>query len=107
MCSLLPAQRGFAVMSTQNIPDVSGKRTRIGQSTVEYKQASSILTKASGFADGFDYTLNPYSGCQFGCTYCYAAFFAKTDDLKDSWGQWIQVKENALELLMRQRKRPL
>jgi DNA repair photolyase len=83
------------------------KPTRIGRSTVEYRHASSILTKATGFADSFDYTLNPYSGCQFGCTYCYAAFFAKTDDLKDSWGQWIHVKENALDLLKRQRRKPL
>ncbi len=74
---------------------------------VEYRPAKSILTQPSGYIDAFDFTLNPYSGCGFGCTYCYAAFFARTDELKDNWGKWIQVKENALELLVKKRKKPL
>ncbi len=71
------------------------------------RRATSILTKPSGFARDFDYSLNPYSGCAFGCTYCYAAFFARSQDLQDTWGRWVEVKENALELLKRRRKRPL
>lgn len=74
---------------------------------VEYRQASSILTKPSGFIDAFDFTLNPYSGCTFGCSYCYAAFFARSDDLMENWGRWVQVKDNALDLLKKKRKRPL
>jgi DNA repair photolyase len=74
---------------------------------VSHKHAKSILSKASGFADSFDYALNPYSGCAFACTYCYAAFFAATDALKDSWGEWVHVKENALDLLRKKRTRPL
>jgi DNA repair photolyase len=81
--------------------------THIGQSKVEFKPTSSILTKSSGYIGMFDYTLNPYSGCTFGCTYCYAAFFARTETLKQEWGQWVQVKENALDLLKKRRKRPL
>jgi DNA repair photolyase len=57
--------------------------------------------------DAYDYTLNPYSGCSFGCNYCYAAFFARSNDEKDNWGNWIKVKENALQLLMKWRKKPL
>lgn len=74
---------------------------------VSHKYAKSILSKASGFADSFDYTLNPYSGCAFACSYCYAAFFAATDELKESWGEWVHVKENALQLLRKKRARPL
>lgn len=83
------------------------KKTRLGHSEIEYSNASSILTEGKGFMDGYDYTLNPYSGCSFGCNYCYAAFFATTKEKMDSWGYWVRVKENALQLLMKQRKKPL
>jgi DNA repair photolyase len=74
---------------------------------VRYKQSSGILSKATGFINSFDFTLNPYSGCAFGCTYCYAAFFTPTTELQETWGQWVEIKENALELLRKKRKRPL
>jgi len=81
--------------------------TQIGHSGVIYREAQSILTKTSGFLTAYDYSLNPYSGCTFGCSYCYAAFFARTTDAQVDWGYWVQVKENALELLRKKRKRPL
>ncbi len=58
-----------------------------------------ILTRATGFMEEYDYTLNPYSGCFFGCTYCYAAFFSPIAELRDTWGKWVSVKENGPELL--------
>jgi len=73
---------------------------------VEYRQARTILTPASGFMSDFDYTLNPYAGCAFGCSYCYAAFFARDTERQDTWGDWVEVKENAVRLLQRMR-RPL
>jgi DNA repair photolyase len=83
------------------------KKNRIGQSSIHYKNASSILTPASGFMEAYDYTLNPYSGCSFGCTYCYAAFFARDNELKEKWGYWVNVKENALSLLAKWRRKSL
>jgi len=83
------------------------RKAKLGQTVVEYRPASSILTQSSGFIDTFDYTLNPYAGCSFGCTYCYAAFFTRTSDLQASWGNWVRVKENALALLRKKRRRPL
>jgi len=80
---------------------------KIGRTLVSAVQSKSILSKASGFTDSYDFTLNPYSGCTFGCAYCYAAYFARTDELKANWGQWVQIKENALDLLKKRRKRPL
>ena len=70
-----------------------------------YREASSLLTKGAGFMSTFDYTLNPYSGCTFGCTYCYAAFFARSKEKVDGWGGWVTVKENALALLRKKRQR--
>jgi DNA repair photolyase len=83
------------------------RRDKIGHASISYHQASSILTKSAGAMGDFDFTLNPYSGCSFACSYCYAAFFTKTDEEQNNWGRWIRVKENALQLLMKFRKRPL
>lgn len=84
-----------------------GKKDSIGKTEILYKSASSILTKASGFMQGYDFTLNPYSGCSFGCTYCYAAFFSRTEEQRRNWGYWLQVKENAIQLLKKHRKKSL
>lgn len=83
------------------------RKTKLGNTSIEYVQASGILTEAKGFMEAYDYTLNPYSGCSFGCNYCYAAFFARSSDDKDNWGNWLRVKENALQLLIKKRKKPL
>src|SRR5687768_1675050 len=88
-------------------PIKPARPAQIGPAEVLYAQARSILTKSSGFIDAFDYTLNPYSGCTFGCSYCYAAAFVRDYERRNSWGQWVQVKENALELLRKRRKKPL
>src|SRR4051794_40326064 len=80
---------------------------QIGLSSVEYTPARSILTASSGFIDAFDFTLNPYSGCTFGCSYCFAAAFVRDQERRERWGQWVRVKENALELLRKQRRKPL
>lgn len=74
---------------------------------IDHQPASSILSTATGFISDFDYTLNPYSGCAFACSYCYAAFFTPTQAMQDEWGQWVRVKDNALDLLKRRRNRPL
>ena len=84
-------------------PRPEDRPTTVGHVSVSYKQPREILTRATGFMDGYDFTLNPYSGCSFGCTYCYAAFFSRTRDARDTWGHWVEVKENALELLERRK----
>lgn len=83
------------------------KRTSIGNTEILYKNAASILTEAKGFMSAYDYTLNPYSGCSFGCTYCYAAFFSRSEDQRKNWGYWLHVKQNALQLLTKFRKKSL
>jgi DNA repair photolyase len=76
---------------------------RIGDTEVGYHDAASILTRATGFMSDYDFTLNPYSGCGFGCSYCYAAFFSRDPQRSASWGRWVEVKRNALEKLDRMR----
>lgn len=88
-------------------PPNDDRKTQLGQTAVSYRPVGSVLTPASGFMESYDYSLNPYSGCSFGCTYCYAAFFSRDKTKMDNWGYWVEVKENALDLLRKLRKKPL
>ena len=76
---------------------------KFGDAAVSYADAREILTRASGFMEDYDFTLNPYGGCYFGCTYCYAAFFSSSRREREMWGHWIKVKRNAVELLARRK----
>ena len=62
-------------------------------------EAKSILNKATGFMADYDFTLNPYRGCQYGCSYCYAAAFSPDRDKRQDWGNWVVIKANAVEIL--------
>ena len=75
----------------------------IGDVTISYTPAREILTKATGFMNDYHFTLNPYSGCSFGCTYCYAAFFSRDIEKLNNWGHWVTVKENAIQLLQKRK----
>ncbi len=94
----------FNSCSNENIPK---PKLKIGQTDIEYVNSASILTECKGFLDAYDYSLNPYSGCALGCNYCYAAFFTRKDWEKENWGKWLKIKQNALWLLMKWRKKPL
>ena len=62
-------------------------------------RASSILNKSRIF----DYCLNPYTGCQFSCKYCYARLFIRRfSGHKEPWGEFVDIKINAHELLQKQ-----
>jgi DNA repair photolyase len=75
----------------------------IGNAKVEYINSKSLLNSPSGFIGLYKFTLNPYSGCSFACDYCYARFFSPTFDQQHTWGSWVKVKENAVDLLRRAR----
>lgn len=65
-----------------------------------YKQnAQSVLNKATGFISSYDFTLNPYRGCQYGCSYCYAAAFSPNPKMRGDWGKWVIIKQNAANIL--------
>ncbi len=60
-----------------------------------------LLQKSNmGFTD---YALNPYSGCAFGCSFCYVPSLRKFRGQEwETWGQWAQAKVNAPEVLRRE-----
>jgi DNA repair photolyase len=62
-------------------------------------QAKSILNKSKIH----DYCLNPYTGCQVNCRYCYARLFMRRySGHSEPWGAFVDVKVNAPELLRKQ-----
>jgi DNA repair photolyase len=67
-------------------------------------ESRSIFSPATGFIrrGGFDWTCNPYVGCTFGCTYCYAAFLPQNRRPVEDWGKWLIAKRNAAELAAKQ-----
>ncbi len=59
-------------------------------------KAKSIFTKTS--LSGCDFTINQYVGCEHGCLYCYSRFMCRWKPY-GKWGTWVEVKENAPELV--------
>jgi DNA repair photolyase len=60
--------------------------------------ARSILVKSQVF----DYVVNPYIGCQHSCVYCYARFMKRFTGHKEPWGEFVDVKVNAPDLLRKE-----
>jgi DNA repair photolyase len=62
---------------------------------VKEVHAKTILSKSKVF----DYTVNPYIGCEHGCTYCYARFMKRFTGHTEKWGEFVDAKINAPSLL--------
>ena len=63
--------------------------------------AKSILSKSQIY----DYVINPYIGCSHSCAYCYAAFMKRFTGHREKWGDFVDVKINAPDLLAKELKR--
>jgi DNA repair photolyase len=56
----------------------------------------------------YDYVINPYTGCQHACSYCYARYMKRFSGHDEPWGQFVDVKINAADLLQREiKKKPM
>ncbi|RLC75668.1 MAG: radical SAM protein [Chloroflexi bacterium] len=66
-------------------------------------KCKSILIKSG--IEGVDYAVNPYVGCGHGCVYCYARFMKRFTGHKEKWGEFVDVKLNAAEVLAWQMRR--
>jgi DNA repair photolyase len=76
----------------------------MGLMIVKEIHAKTILSKSKVL----DYTINPYVGCEHGCTYCYARFIKRFSSHKERWGEFVDVKINTANLLQHEirRKKP-
>lgn len=59
------------------------------------RKATNVIT-STGFSN-YDVCLNPYVGCEFGCSYCYVRFFVK--DKEKEWGEFVRVRDFIQEKL--------
>ncbi len=64
-------------------------------------QAKTILSKSRIH----DYALNAYVGCGHNCIYCYARFMKRFTGHREAWGEFVDVKMNAAELLLREARK--
>lgn len=61
-------------------------------------EAKTILSKSRIY----DYALNAYVGCSHDCRYCYAKFMKRFTGHREPWGEFVDAKVNAPELLARE-----
>jgi DNA repair photolyase len=71
------------------------------------RAAASILTRTGGYLAGYTHTLQPYTGCQFSCRYCYVRELAvqRANPFGLPWSEWVAPKTNAAALLARDAER--
>lgn len=76
---------------------------------VEYLtlEARSLLSRCNSPRVPFEWTINPYRGCEFGCKYCYARYTHEFMELRNGldFERKIYVKQNARWLLHRDLKK--
>ena len=75
---------------------------------VEYRAlpVRSILNRCESKRVPFDYTINPYRGCEFGCKYCYARYTHEYMELDGAlFENRIYAKQRAAERLQAELKK--
>jgi len=65
-------------------------------------KARSVVHKTK--IPGADWGINYYRGCTHGCIYCYLKFLCRWRKQKEKWGEFVDVKINAPELIAKESK---
>jgi len=51
------------------------------------------------------YSVNPYTGCEHACIYCYATFMKEYSRHNEAWGDFVDVKVNLPDILSKEVKK--
>ena len=90
---MTPARRPLHPLSGYPAPE--GVPETLGQTLIGTMDYTRLIGTGKGYMQSYDYVINPYAGCSFGCSYCYASNFRTSEAQKDQWGKWVQIKVNA------------
>jgi len=83
-------------------PAAQTKRNSAGKPEYFFLPVKSILNRCDSERVPFDWTINPYRGCEFGCKYCYARYTHEYMEIDGGeFEQKIFVKRDAAVLLAR------
>ncbi len=98
----------FPIPPVLGRPDPDAEAVR-ANADVEYRELAirGLLNRCTSPRLPFSWTINPYRGCEFACTYCYARYTHGYFDLHrwEDFEQKIFVKQDASEALERQLRR--
>jgi DNA repair photolyase len=98
----------YPYIATLGRPDPGSTAAR-SKMDVEYHhlRVRKILNRCLNPRLPFSWTINPYRGCEFGCTYCYARYTHHFFDLTrwQDFEQRIFIKRGAADALERQLRR--
>lgn len=72
---------------------------------IREKYPKTLLNKGTGFLTDYSHSLNPYTGCSFGCSYCYVRQMPVSLFRVDEWGTWVDIKKEAASLLRKELSR--
>jgi len=66
-----------------------------------------VLVKQNKEIDfDFDYTLNPYQGCSYGCKECYVQdIIPSSIEKKGGWGNFVEIRRRTIEVLDKYREK--
>lgn len=117
----LAYQTDFAPIETLPIPACEEPRlTGIARMAAESQDAEernqvdynwidcrSVLNRVNGTRVRFEWSINPYRGCEFGCAYCYARYTHEFMELRDpmDFERKIFIKRQAAAKLARELER--
>ena len=92
---------GIARLAAKS-PTAQTKRSSAGKPEYFFLPVKSILNHCDSKRVPFDWTINPYRGCEFGCKYCYARYTHEYMEIDGGeFEQKIFVKREAATLLAR------